>query len=324
MPHSSGGGSSSGGSHSGSSSRHHERKILPMLVNNATQGYTRYAFYRKGRISYRYVKDRPNGLDWGAILSFALFLAMTLVGIFVSFSLIVPPNPDTYDSRIVIEDQLDVLTSDEEADLEEAFEAFRDKTGIACALITEPTSAWENQYSSLETYAYDLYLSRWSDENHWLFVYTASEEPDARSNTWNWEGMQGNDTDSVLTTSVTRDFNRTLQSALEQDEDAVGTAFLTAITETTQGIKASGYHIDWLMLIGCSIGSVILAVMLVMELRLERKDQRKEAAEINELHSTGIPVPENAQEDTCEYCGGTYIHGQHKNCPHCNAPIQNS
>lgn len=69
------------------------------------------------------------------------------------------------------------------------------------------------------------------------------EEPDSRSNTWNWEGMQGNDTDSILTTSVTKDFRITLQSALEEGADTVG---------------------------------------------------------------------------------GTYIHGQHKNCPHCNAPIQNS
>ena len=36
-----------------------------------------------------------------------------------------------------------------------------------------------------------------------------------------------------------------------------------------------------------------------------------------------VNIPMNScTEDTCEYCGGVYLHGLHVSCPHCGAPIK--
>ena len=121
-----------------------------------------------------YEKDKPESIG-GLIVSLLFYIPFFIVGLMVILSgirIIDSIDPASYDSNIVIEDSIDVISDSDEMELQKAFEAFRDKTGISCALITADNETWSPYYSSLENYAYDLYVNHWTDEKHWLFVYT--------------------------------------------------------------------------------------------------------------------------------------------------------
>lgn len=234
MPHSSGGGSHSGGSHSSSSSSHSSssgggshssgvRRSAPVRMESMRgdkrrRGYDRYAYYRSypgpGGTPYRYieyydVKRHPSRSTLIQLIAFFLFMLLfPLLTRVEGFKH--PLDTTTYDSAVLIEDDIDVMTPQEEAHLSSTLEAFRDKTGIAIAIITTENDSWEPYYSSLENYAYDLYVNRWYDECHWLFVYSEPVGESSDFVDWHWEGMQGDKTDSLLTTSVTEEFNAQL------------------------------------------------------------------------------------------------------------------
>lgn len=127
--------------------------------------------------------------------------------------------------------------------------AFYNRTGISPAVITVENSDWQGYYSDLENYAYDLYVNHFADESHWLIVYST---PDGYSSSdgfedWYWEGMQGNDTDDVLTKSVTNSFNDELQKNLTaRTRYTVSSAISTSFDDLTPTVMKS--KVNWTML----------------------------------------------------------------------------
>ena len=116
---------------------------------------------------------------------------------------------------IVIEDRLELIDDKDKERIETSFKNFQDITGITPALVLVDNSLWNANYTNLENYSYELYLQNFDDEKHWLIVY--SEDGNAEEGAWKdwyWEGMQGDDTDSILTASKTDNFTKSLQDAL--------------------------------------------------------------------------------------------------------------
>lgn len=332
MPHSSGGGSHSSGFHSSSGSHSggshgggSSFKTNPVTVMSPRRGYSRYAYYGHGQISYQYVKDKPDSIA-GLIINLLVYIPFFIIGLIAMLSgirIIDSIDPASYDSNIVIEDNINIISDSDEAELQKAFEAFRDKTGISCALITADNETWFPYYSNLENYAYDLYVNHWTDEKHWLFVYTQPVLTDSSSSfvDWYWEGMQGDDTDSILTLSVTCDFNEDVQRHLTTNTYSVGDAFVTAITDLTRDIKTDGIRIAPESLVFGGVWFFIMAIQIVIICVMTVPKFTKDKEQITKLHRTGIPVSEHQLEDKCSYCGGLYIHGMHLECPHCGAAI---
>lgn len=328
MPHSSGGGSHSGGSHSGSSSGGSSyggsyRERSPITTMMPRQGYRRYSYRHYGSyggIRYQYVKDTPDSFNWLQIAFLSLFVAIGLVFMLRSVKTIHPIDMASYDSRVVLYDEADYLTDTEEEALTAAFKEFQDKTGITCSLITGRNEDWTTNYNSMENYAYDLYVNHFDDEKHWLFVYTEPASSEENFVDWNWEGMQGNDTDYILTSSATNRFNESLQKYLTMDSYSVGEAFAAAISELTPTLKTSGFGINYenfLSGLGFAIfGLIPLAASLMQDGKRIRKEQKK----IDELHETWTYVPEGSEALVCEYCDQVYVKGSTV-CPHCGAPL---
>lgn len=77
-----------------------------------------------------------------------------------------------YDTNILIADILDVMTETEEAELSAKVKEFQDVTGVTPAVLTVANDEWKPYYESLENYAYDYYVNAFSDEKHWLIVYS--------------------------------------------------------------------------------------------------------------------------------------------------------
>lgn len=291
MPHSSGGGSHGGGFHSGGGGSRHggsggggirvARKYFP--------GAKRYMYYHHGSPRYVYTSKPLTPQTTGMmIVQMVFFVPFIIIGLFLLVTGIgefFPPRPLVQTAayeQYHIEDTLDVI--DNETELEAVLQQFQDKTGICPYIVTVDTSIWKNKFPSLEKYAYDTYIRKFSDEKHFLIVYSApiNSDPENASD-WSWEGMQGDSTDPILSTRNMEKFNRRLYYTLESGEP-VGSALYQTFDESldylmkagssiVDGLIFIGFAVIWLLIIGFvfvkSIKDFILSRKNLIEVPLE-------------------------------------------------------
>ncbi|MBO5572894.1 MAG: hypothetical protein J5947_01465 [Clostridium sp.] len=312
MPHSSGGGSSSGGSHGGSGG-----SFVPRVSNTYLQGYHRFVVYDKNRPRYFYsnreaIKRSDTRLTVWDILFWMIYPLLFLLSVIPGLS--VPEKmPLNYpQTEIVIQDNTDQLTGMEEGKLREIFQQFQAKTGITPTLITFPNSQWRESTPSFEKFAFNTYVSSFQDESHWLLCY--SSDPGAADGDWYWEGMQGNDTDPILTERITNSFTKNVQRCLKDREHyTVGESFIQGFRDIEpmlmkRSISSEQIWVGILMVVIAVVGPVITW-------RKKRKLAGLEGA--LRCPSDTFPVTEN----TCSACGGVYVRGIHTVCPYCGTPI---
>ena len=317
MPHSSGGGHSSHGSHSGSRSG----KSSVRYGNKYYRGANRYVYYRNGVPQY-YFSDRPytaktarnakiKEIFWNFIC--AIFGVIYAVSGFSSF-----PHKAAldYDTEIIISDSAQLLSESETNEMKAAFLAFQDKTGVTPAFFTIIDTELDKQGKDLYDYSYRLYVSTFDDEKHWLVVYCIDDEGEY----WAWEGVIGDDCDSIISSDLENDFTKKLQSNLESDSGKLSASVINAfetIGRKTGKIPLS--QIFWFVF-GILIGGffVFEAVKKIISMKT------KGTEEDPRINSVQCPVAEAVPETAkCQYCGGEFVVGLHTACPHCGAPIEN-
>lgn len=318
MPHSSGGGSHSGGSHSGSgfssSSSSSGGSSAKHIKNTSFPGARRYVYYENYRPVYIYADyDIRKGTASGKFFSILGSAVSLLFGIMLlAMCYDKPQKMDTspsYSCEIV-----DCAGVIDDADMvQSAIDDFYDETGISPAVITVENSDWQGVYSDLENYAYDLYVNHFADESHWLIVYST---PDGYSSSdgfedWYWEGMQGNDTDDVLTKSVTNSFNDELQKNLTaRTRYTVSSAISTSFDDLTPTVMKS--KVNWTMLFTSIAILAFVCLHACLMIGINPKARK---------YAKAKPCSDAAQEKACEYCGYTYVVDTCTECPHCGAPI---
>ena len=322
MPHSSGGGSHGGGSHGGShggsggsSSTSHTKTYFP--------GAHHYAYYKNGKVHHFYNKEpitpesirkhkiafRVATIIWAVFYLF-MFTVLVLVSAFSRPSV---PTTRYSDKDIIIEDNLGVFTDDELGDLYDALEEFQDISNVTPYIMTIRNKDWQKHYSSLEAYAYDEYLDLFDDEMHWLIVF--SSDMDEEWEDWYWEGMQGNDTDPILTDHNTDVFTKTLHKYISDEDISLSDALIKSFAKMEEGLFDT--NISWAAMIGGTLGLMFhagifyLGIWSVFGMNIKTDKIAFELPEADKKY----------QEDTCEYCGGMFIHGIHISCPHCGAAL---
>lgn len=332
MPHSSGGGSHSGGSSGGgfSGGGSHGNGGFNDRYSSSETTYKHYVpgartfvCYNHGRMDYVYANyfvgaDAENSKKT-AIKLLKILAVVTVIFLIYTLACSVPPAKikAKYDTAIVIEDNAQVL--DGNTDLKSALEAFYNETGITPAIMTVHNEDWQGKFNSLSNYAYELYVNRFSDEYHWLLVYSEPVSPDPDFNDWYWVGMQGDNTDKILNGSKLSNFNQTLQKYLTASSRySVSEAFEQVFKETTPTIRKiddlSEIFLSNLMLhafIAVPFGGIVLGLWIEY-----KKNKSKKYIEITQIPKDQI------EEDNCEYCGGLFIRGKHLTCPHCGAVIK--
>lgn len=219
MPHSSGGGSHSGGSHSGSgfssSSSSSGGSSAKHIKHTSFPGARRYVYYENYRPVYVYADyDIRKGTASGKFFSILGSAVSLLFGIMLlAMCYDKPQKMDTspsYSCEIV-----DCAGVIDDADMvQSAIDDFYDETGIPVEVMTVNNEDWQGSYSKLEDFAYDMYVTEFDDEEHWLVVYSEPTSPDPDFNDWYWEGMQGDDTDNIITVDVVDDFKDLMQKYL--------------------------------------------------------------------------------------------------------------
>ena len=332
MPHSSGGGSHSGGSHSGGSSSHSSRSSGGgssggSFSNRRTSGQPfagakRYLYYRDHQPYFIYAnydirKSSKGNLVMGIIV-FTFFLLPFMIGALIGMAQAFkkPDRIDYFDGRkpeIVIEDNLGIFES--KRDLKDTLKDFYEETGIVPAVITVRNEDWNEDYKSLEAYAYDVYVNRFHDEYHWLIIYSESTK-DNDFNDWYWEGMQGNYTDPILTEKITGQFTESLQTRLlQRDTYSVDEAIGATFVEYTP--KMMKMHFDGLLFGVCMFFFLLMGGASFYTIFVAYKPEK-----VPEYYKNAQPCELNVVfQESCSFCGGVFIVGMHTSCPHCGAVI---
>lgn len=233
MPHSSGGGSHGGGSHGGGhhGGSHGSSDYSTRTSSRSFRNSRKYTYYHRGTQKYFYAgTDFKPGFQ---ISKLVVLLPLVLIGLFLLYREI-PHIPSYSDHKIVIKDEAKVISNEDKVMSE--LKAFQTKTGITPSVITIYNEVWMGSSYSLEDYAYNRYLSEFSDEMHWLIVYSQPDVKQDKRMYWYWEGMQGDKTDSVLTVSAANGFNSDFQRYLNENE-SFDDALTKSFAELTDGIS---------------------------------------------------------------------------------------
>lgn len=251
MPHSSGGGSRGGGVHGGfgggvgggfgyrGSSPLRSSEYRKMISRNRFAGSKKYRIDRGNEPYYFYSNYDPAAkpVRTGFEKIFCIFMTIVLIPVMIVCLLggyeqlagrkKIAMN---YNTQIVIQDSIGVLG--DTGELEKALTEFQNTTGITPAIFTTSNDLWKNENKTLMEYAYDQYVENFADESHWLIIY--SQDPE---NDWYWEGMQGDDTDPILSRKKCREFNMNLQRYfLNRTDYTVAQALTKAFSELTPGL----------------------------------------------------------------------------------------
>lgn len=335
MPHSGGGGShsggsssssshSSGGSHSGGSSTRVEKHNFP--------GAIRYVVYDRSTGEYERVYSNSSSYNAGttkaqlivSLIFSMVFIIPGLIG-FVSgaymlvtgiFQTSIKP-PD--DQRIFIIDEYNYVTEKEEKALKEELRAFFDKTGVVPCIEFTYDDYWDNNYSDLTSYAYNSYITRFSDEKHLLIVYSYGyEDKNTGFNEFHWESMYGDNTGKAIGSRKEKVFADILQREFAK---ANGTkvavhmvdAFkefrngaLTGISFPIERLLPGIFLIVWGLLFG--LGGGIPGITVYNSYK-------------NGKDKITYKIPSTSKQRTCAYCGCMYFTGTITTCYHCGAPI---
>ena len=353
MPHSSGGGSYSGGSHGGSHGGH-SGSYHSSSYSSRSHSYgrpyrrrRRYVYYRHNTPKYFYADtDHKPGFSISKILVCIILMG---IGAFLLFKAI-PRIPHYSNHKIVIKDEVNVI-EDEERVMSE-LKAFQDKTGITPSVITITNEEWMYGHTSLEDYAYDRYLAEFSDEMHWLIVYSQPAVKQSKRMYWYWEGMQGDKTDSVLTAAEEKGFRTAFHSYLSNNE-SFDDALVKSFSSLTENISMSPDPLELIIPVLVLALAVILTIITLykaFKYRNAKPDGYEDsdytgspqvstdtfpAFDPNKYSNTGssndtdimpsldsIPSKNGTSNSyqlvSCQYCGCSFT-DKYDRCPFCSA-----
>ena len=288
MPHSSGGGSHGGGSHS--SSHHSGSGSSSRTSTHYFPGARRYRRRRKGSPDYYFYTNsvpRKTGIS-GAVITgvFGIFIT-SVMGISVASD--IPKKLDTPRScEAAVHDYADVIG--DEASLLYSLEEYQDVTGICPVVYTVYAEDWVYEYDyDLEEYTLDKYIEEFSDEDHFVFVYTL---PSYQVEAWKsgqldvpdfiWQAVQGDNTDAIITEDEFDDFREEVHEELEEGKDpgkVLSSAFGNAASRADRRINRGGLR-RLLTFFPVAVTGLIFAAVTALLVRAYLKDRDTEYEEV--------------------------------------------
>jgi len=232
-----GGGSSSGGSHSSHSSRSSSSHSSSSSYQSSRKpfrgSYNRSWYDRRGGYHPYYTDNANYGLTSGSgrvikicVAIFVLLHAFGMFGTMIPNAVHIGKKVNGAESRIFIEDNMDLMTPTEEEKALKLFEKVYDKSGMPITLVTDN---FDYMYVSdtIEIHSEKLYYERGLDEDSML-IFFASNPLD--SSIWTYDMYCGDNTVDCMT-DATFDklisqfqkglYNETLYDALEYSINSI-------------------------------------------------------------------------------------------------------
>ncbi len=194
----------------------------------------RYAYYdRYGNLQYFYLNNtlEKSNFFWVSIV----LLISLFSSVFFGFGYIDSKPIKAGLNNSLISDSARVFSVSEQTELMRCIQEFNDETGIAVEIHTASRAECEG-YGSFTNYAYNYYVNKYSDEYHWVIVYVEDR------NGWRWEGMQGDNTDSILNKRKLEEFNSIVNDCLSNRKTSSGGAFIKAFNTVTPNILKNDFN----------------------------------------------------------------------------------
>ena len=240
-----------------------------------------------------------------------LVIGLVLTWFMMDIGLFVPKPIDTssYESGIYLKSSPDI--GDEAAALD-AMQDMLETTGISPAVEVVDDAAWSANYTDLETFAFSEYYRLFDDESHWIVVisYPGKTAADGFVN-WQWEGIIGDDCESVISQESEERFTLIMQKyLLRSEQTSLGDSLALAYDEFTAGALATQYDVAFLII------SAVFALLTLMLLVLVIRNYTRE-----KICYKATKVPANATLQKCTYCDRPYVVGTTLVCPGCGAPV---
>ena len=212
-------------------------------------------------------------------------------------------NKEVSEEKQATKDDIDAISINEEIELKETFKTFYDKTGITPAVMTT-----DNYPVTLKRYAYDSYVRSFSDERHWLIVYYKGT-----GNYWAFEGIQGDETDTILSESVTTRFNKIVYNDLTNG-DNIATALNDSFNNITPNIMKPYFTLDSAILLFAVVWIIMFTTVVVIDIKnLINKYRLKDAIFVGN--------PDKMKIVKCPFCDTEYYENTIKRCLKCGGEL---
>ncbi len=345
MPHSSGGGShrggtrssssrsrsSGGGSHRGGSSGGGSGSYGRIVRQKEFTGSRTFEYTSRGKRHRIYSNEAITASELVSssffrtiMLSVPLILLTVLLFAYIGNSVVIPRKAivHTEEFPFVVQDGVNVLG--EGSELKEAVQSFRKKTGVVPAVYTVHNEEWNENYTSLENFALDIYMQNFQDEVHWVIVYSEPESPKKEFTDWYWEGIIGDDTANAVPQIYIDDFNENFQKNLLANGDNVDLALADALNELTASVKPFRVNLN-----SDTVQPILMILLIVSVLAYFTKKSLtsffvlRNAEGFREIVGSNTPAVTETVEALCvecSYCGRLYGIKENENrCPHCGA-----
>ena len=304
MPHSGGGGHSGGGFHGGShhgsssgSSSHYSSRPF--------KGARPYLYYRHYTPIIIYSDRDPRKHKPALVFPLVIvgIMGIAAPALILGTSIHNPPkNTKPHEEIAYINDQTDVLTNAEEAELASLFIKINEKTGVMPALVTV-----EGKYY-LEDYVLDYYINTWEDESHLLIAYSAKAGT-AKTN-WSFEIAQGYDTDDIFYDSFKeRYLLSTLTNALDSDK-TVGESFIYTFNTLYPELLKSDFYVPTDEIIFLVVWEAFIGIFAAAVISSYVKEKAMQKAE-------ELPEGTSVELKKCPNCGTSYYKGVNDHCHKC-------
>ena len=323
MPHSGGGGSAGGGFHSGSSSS--RMSSSGMRGNNMPPrrrstvffpGAYTYLYYRNRRPYYYYSnydlrEDRRNSRVSIVILAIVALLfgllSFNLVKKGTSDDAYVIKGNDSY--SIIIKDSNNLLEDKES--LKIGLEQVQKQSGTVLSVMAVTKDEWSSRYDSLEDYAYELYVNNFTDEDHYLIVYSVVAD---NTDIYAFETIVGDNYSSYIDYDVEDNFSRQISRNLESGEN-ITTAILDATnylsSAVQEGVKEDRSSAK---VIGIVLGVIALISIIGAVFKFIDTNKQSEYVRVDK---------DNEQGMNCPYCGERLLTNKLSKCPFCGKNLIN-
>lgn len=297
MPHSSGGGSHGGGFHGGGSSGSSGNRIS----HHYYPGARRYVRHHRstGVDEYVYARSKPAKASLSAVIVIIVMGVFFIGMVGMSIYQDKPRRLNGLYDTPKVHDDANVIEDDEK--LTERINDYYVLTGICPVIYTVYDEEWDSNsnpylnysYADLESLAYFRYTDNFSDEKHFVIVYSVPKESQRQYEQglikvpdYSWEAVQGDDTDPIITESMFRKFGNIVQDDLEKGLNpgvAFDDAFKYALENAESKLNPS-FGVGVLKTISSCIPLLFVAgifvPIIIMAIKSYKKDRDVEYEEV--------------------------------------------
>ena len=279
--------------------------------------YDRSYYDRRGNFHSYYTNDSTVGTsgctEFSAIAALLFFgcIFYFVINVILDQHITERPKINGDSSQILIADNIDILTTSEEAKLEELLHEIYKKSGIAVTIYTDNLK-WREEYETIEEYSKQLYYNLGNSQNRLLVLY--STEVDGYPE---YDFFRGKETAICLTDDLLLRLKDCFHKGLYSMDpsDALIYAFHSIMDELAET------SVDWDMMYDLVVATVFLSFFFAFPIhslftsirtalhnnaayRYYKKNKEKLSYIPVVLYNScpNCAAPNSTQSQTCSYC----------------------